>query len=555
MTSAAPFRIAAASSVRGAARTLVSGGAGTAAGGAAALASAIAFSAGAGWATRSGIRAARAALPQLPALVPEILVERFLAAGLVSAAFLLVLGALTTAVSTLFLSADLEALVPLPFPPARLFGRQLSRTVLSASAPTLLLVLPVLIVGAAFSPRPLLAASAGLAVVTAVILGAGLAGCLLALLLVRLIPPRRARLFAAAVSALGLAAALFGVRGARPERLFDPVAALALLERFGSVAPARPPFDPFAAGAHAATQALFGDARGLGAAVLLLAGSAALAAFVVRALAPLHLRLWQETREAAGRGDLDSGSRRAVRSCGEALRRAEVASLLRDASTPAQAGSLAAVFLLQILNLRLLPAGDASSRDVLAGLETGLALFLVAALSLRFGTPAVSTDGRSALLLRTLPLSPRRHLLVRTAVRVVPAAGAALLLVGAASVLLKPSPAAIAASFAAGLAGAVTIPALHVGLGALSPRYDAPSAVAVALGPAGLLALVLSTSLALLSTLVVSADLRALGAALLHVTLDAGLLRALFLGGCALAAVVPLALGGRALARRDLSGS
>ena len=126
MTSAAPFRIAAASSVRGAARTLVSGGAGTAAGGAAALASAIAFSAGAGWATRSGIRAARAALPQLPALVPEILVERFLAAGLVSAAFLLVLGALTTAVSTLFLSADLEALVPLPFPHARLFGRQLS---------------------------------------------------------------------------------------------------------------------------------------------------------------------------------------------------------------------------------------------------------------------------------------------------------------------------------------------------------------------------------------------------------------------------------------------
>ena len=635
MTSAAPFRIAAASSVRGAARTLVSGGAGTAAGGAAALASAIAFSAGAGWATRSGIRAARAALPQLPALVPEILVERFLAGGLVSAAFLLVLGALTTSVSTLFLSAeldalvplpvpharlfgrqlsrtllsasapalllvlpalavaaassprpllaasaglavvaaaflgaglagaalalflsaDLEALVPLPFPHARLFGRQLSRTVLSASAPTLLLVLPVLIVGAAFSPRPLLAASAGLAVVTAVILGAGLAGCLLALLLVRLIPPRRARLFAAAVSALGLAAALFGVRGARPERLFDPVAALALLERFGSVAPARSPFDPFAAGAHAVTRVLFGDARGLSSALLLLAGSAAAAALVVRALAPLHLRLWQETREAAGRGGPAPGPRRPVRSLGAALLRAEAASLLRDASTPAQAGSLAAVFLLQILNLHLLPAGDASSRDVLAGLETGLALFLVAALSLRFGTPAVSSDGRSALLLRTLPLSPRRHLLVRTAVRVVPAAGAALVLVGATSVLLKPSPAAIAASFAAGLAGAAAIPALHVGLGALAPRYDAPGPVAVALGPAGLLALVLSTALALLSTLVVSAELRALGTALLSVSLDGGRLLALFLGGCALAAVLPLVLGGRALARKDLPGS
>jgi ABC-2 type transport system permease protein len=556
MTSASPpFRIAAANSLRGAARSAVSGGAGAAAGSVAALASALAFSAGTGWATWSGIRAARAVLPQLPALVPEVLVERLLAAGLVSAAFLLVLGTLTTAVSTLFLSPDTEALVPLPVPHARLFGRQLSRTVLSASAPTLLLVLPVLAVAAASSRQPLLAASAGLAFVTAVLLGAGLAGCTLALLLVRLVPPRRARLFAAAVSALGLVAALFGVRGARPERLFDPAAALALLERFGTVAPARSPFDPFAAGAHAMTQALFGDVHGLRAAVLLLAAAAALTAVVAQALAPLHLRLWQETREAAGRGDFSPGSRRPVRSPGAALFRAESASLLREASTPAQVGSLAAVFVLQILNLRLLPAGDASARDVLAGLETGLALFLVAALSLRFGTPAVSSDGRSALLLRTLPLSPRRHLLVRTAVRVVPAAAAALVLVGAAGVLLKPSPAAIASSFAAGLAGAFAIPALHVGLGALSPRYDAPGAVAVALGPAGLLALVLSTALALLSTLVVSGELRALGTALLHVPLDGGALTGLFLGACALAAVLPLVLGGRALARRDLPSS
>ncbi len=455
----------------------------------------------------------------------------------------------------LFLSSDTETLVPLPIPHTRLFGRQLSRTVLSASAPMLLLVLPVLAVAAASSPRPLLAGTAGLSVLAAFLLGAGLVGCALALLLVRLVPPRRARLFAAAVSALGLSAALFGVRGTRPERLFDPVVALALLERFGTIAPSRSPFDPFAAGAHAVTQALFGDALGLRTAVLLLATSAAIAAIVATALAPLHLRLWQESREASCRESLARDSGRPVRSLGTALLRAETASLLRDASTPAQIGSLAAVFLLQILNLLLLPEGDSSSRDVLAGLETALALFLVAALSLRFGTPAVSSDGRAALVLRTLPLSPRRHLLVRTAVRVVPAALAVLVLVGASSAVLKPSPAAVAASLAAGLAGALAIPALHVGLGALSPRYDASSAVAVAVGPAGLFALVLSTALALFSALVVSGELRALGAALLHVPLGRVELTALFLGACALAAVLPLVLGSRALARRDLSGS
>jgi len=53
-------------------------------------------------------------------------------------------------------------------------------------------------------------------------------------------------------------------------------------------------------------------------------------------------------------------------------------------------------------------------------------------------------------------------------------------------------------------AGGLAIPALHTGLGGLFPRYDASNPVAVALGPGGLFALVLSTGLALFSTLAVS---------------------------------------------------
>jgi ABC-2 type transport system permease protein len=235
------------------------------------------------------------------------------------------------------------------------------------------------------------------------------------------------------------------------------------------------------------------------------------------------------------------------------LLRAEAASLLRDASTPAQLGSLAAVFLLDLMNVRLLPATDATARDLVAGLQTGLSLFLVSALSLRFAYPSVSSDGRAALVLRTLPLDPWRQLLVRWAVRTLPAAGVALALTGASLLVLRPEMTTSAVALAAALAGSLAIPALHVGLGALFPRYDAPNAVSVALSPGGLFALVFSTGLSLLSTLVVSDELRLLLGTLLKMHLPPWPLLLFFLASAAAAAIAPMALATRSLATRDIS--
>ncbi|MGZ5430066.1 MAG: putative ABC transporter permease subunit, partial [Thermoanaerobaculia bacterium] len=231
----------------------------------------------------------------------------------------------------------------------------------------------------------------------------------------------------------------------------------------------------------------------------------------------------------------------------------EAASLLRDASTPAQLGSLAAVFLLDLMNVRLLPGTDATQRDLVAGLQTGLSLFLVSALSLRFAYPSVSSDGRAALVLRTLPLDPRRQLLVRWAVRALPAAGVALALTGASLLVLRPGMMTSALALVAALAGSLAIPALHVGLGALFPRYDAPNAVSVALSPGGLFALVFSTGLSLLSTLVVSDELRLLLGALLKMRLSPWPLLLFFLASAAAAAIAPMALAARSLATKDIA--
>ncbi|MGA7989986.1 MAG: hypothetical protein WCC53_01010, partial [Thermoanaerobaculia bacterium] len=182
----------------------------------------------------AALRASTAALAFLPELRPAFLVERLLRAGFGAAAALVLLGSLTTAVSTLFLSEELLALAVLPIPHRRLLARQALLTLGLASAPSFLLSIPALLVFASASRSSLLAAAAGLLALSGLLLLAGSVGIAAALVLVRLVPPRRARLFAALFSALGLSAALVGFRAARPERLLDPVQALSVLSALGS---------------------------------------------------------------------------------------------------------------------------------------------------------------------------------------------------------------------------------------------------------------------------------------------------------------------------------
>ena len=167
----------------------------------------------------------------------------------------------------------------------------------------------------------------------------------------------------------------------------------------------------------------------------------------------------------------------------------------------------------------------------------------------------MSTDGRAALLLRTLPHSPVSHLVARWVVRAVPSLSAALLLAIASAVVLKASGFALAAALAAAAVGGLAIPALQLGLGALFPRYDAPNPVSVALGPGGLFAMALSTLLAVVPVLFVSEGLRSLLEMLLGVRLDSRLLLAAWSTLAAALAAGALFAAARRLPRADLPAS
>ncbi len=500
------------------------------------------------------VRLAGRGFDELPTLVPAFLLERLLLGGLTATALLLLLGSVTTAVSTLFLSEELLLRMALPIPHARLLLRQTAVTVSLASGPAILLALPAVVLAARSAPSGLAGAGALAAAFLSVVVLAGALGSALALGVVAVFPPRRARLLAAFLSAAGLAAALLGVRGARPERLLDPVEALDLLLRIGTTPVDAPGANPLAHAARAATRGLLGDLSGLLAALALLAGAFALLAVLANLLAPLHLRLLRRSREEGDAPRARRAERTASSVRGE-LVRAEARTLLRDAATPAQLGTLAAVLVLDLLNLKVLPTGDAASRDLVHGLQSGLGLFLVAALALRFAYPAVSTDGRAALLLRTLPHSPARHLVVRWAVRAVPSVLAALLLSGVSAAVLEARGFPLGAALGAAAVGGLAIPALQLGLGALFPRYDAPNPVSVALGPGGLFAMALSTLIAAVPVLFVSEGLRGLLETLVGARLDAAVLLATWCAAAAGLAAAAMLAAARRLPKADLSAS
>ena len=498
------------------------------------------------------LRLARRGFEALPELAPAILLERLLLGAFATTGALLLLGSVTTAVSTLFLSEEVSLRRTLPIPHARLLLRQAAATTALASGPAVLLALPAVVLAAWHAPAPLAGAGALAAAFLSVVVLAGAGGITIAIGVVSLFPPRRARLLAAFLSTAGLVAALVGMRGARPERFLDPVAALDLLVRLGTTPLGAPGADPVARAARAAARGLSGDTTGLGAAFALLGTAVALLVALSYLLAPVHLRLLRRSREEADGPAARRVERGAASASGELLR-AEVRTLLRDAATPAQLGTLAAVFVLDLLNLKLLPSGDAASRDVVHGLQSGLGLFLVSALALRFAYPAVSTDGRAALLLRSLPVSPARHLLLRWAVRAVPALAASLLLALASALVLEARGLPLFAALASASVGALAITALQLGLGALFPRYDAPNPVSVALGPGGLVAMALSTLLALVPVLAVSEGLRSLLGTLVGVRLEGGPLLAAWAAAAGSLACGAMAAAARRLPKADLS--
>jgi len=398
-----------------------------------------------------------------------------------------------TALSTFFLSDDLRLLMSAPISAGRLFMARFTRTVSHASWMVVVFMMPILVAVGVASCAPLgFYVTAVFAVVPFVVIPVAV-GTGMTLLLVNVLPARRARDLLMLASLLFAAALVLTLRFIQPERLMRVENLPDITDFFATLqSPVAPLLPSFWAG-----EVLFAGLQG---GSDLLHGAAlwttALAFTVVLAAAARrwHFAGYSRSQESP---KARVTSLRIVDAMARALpvstvRRQllvkDVKVFLRDVSQWLQLLPLCALVLLYLYNFRVLdleriPYMSGVMKNVYALVNLGMAGFVVATVAVRFVFPAVSAEGAAFWLVRTSPVPMRDFLWSKFGTGVVPMVLFTEMLTIAANELMTVDPflkvvAAIAVGFMT-----VAMVGLAVGLGARYPRFGAdPNQVAGSYG-------------------------------------------------------------------------
>jgi ABC-2 type transport system permease protein len=443
--------------------------------------------------------------------VPEfgpVLTYKLLGMVFVTFFSILLFSNIVTALSSFFLSRELDRLVAAPVSVRQLFYARLAETVIDSSWMLLLFALPAFLAyGVVHGTGPAFYIATVLVLPPFVLIPAAL-GVTTTTLLVNVFPARRTKDILVLLSVVAVAMLYLLFRLVRPERLVNPEG----FADFGAfLAAMRTPDASFLPSTWA-TEILFpllGLREGNPAFYFgLLVTTAAVAVMACEAVVVrFFLHGWTKAQE----GRQARFTQRALWERGlrvltsvfplqtRILVIKEVKTFFRDTSQWSQLILLGALVVVYLYNFSVLPLNGSPLvtfyfKNVIAFLNLALASFVIASVAARFVFPSFSMEGRALWLLKGAPLPARRLFWAKFWVGVVPLQLFGLLLVLATNSYLQVMPFMMWLS-AATLAGLVfAIVALALAVGAAYPRLDADNAARVAAGAGGLVYMVLCMS-------------------------------------------------------------
>ena len=501
-------------------------------------------------------------------LFGPLMLRKALSMVLMSFSGLLFFSNVVAALSSFFLSDDMQLLNALPISRRRLFYLRLGDTLLASSWMIVIFGLPVFIAyGLVYQAGPLyyLLSLVGL---LAYLLPPAALGIGVAVLLVRGFSARRMRELMAAVSAAFLVARLLLLRSLEPERLVDPESFQTLAEFIAVVRAPDASWLPSTWLTELSMWALGqGGAEPLLSAGLLFFTGPALLVLVRWAVQPLYFDAWtnaqEAPRKAASRSRLAAalvdGVTAALPMPYRGMLRKDLRLFLREPGQWTQGMLLVGLVVIYLYSIRSLPLDALPLRqgilaNSIAFLNVGVAGSVLAAISVRFNFTAVSQEGRAFWVLHASPVGARRFLIAKFALGFGPALllGEVLVLSTNAMLNVDPLYGWIAAGNIAALAVGLT--GMAVGMGALYPNFKADNLARMASGPGAILFMVVALTFvavlifaqALPVGMLLAAEYRGVEPGL---GVRAGLIGAglLVLVANVAAAVLPLRRGARAL--------
>jgi len=452
------------------------------------------------------------------AAVPEfgtVLTYKLLSMVFITFFSILLFSNIVTALSTFFLSRDLDRLVAAPVSARCFFYARFTETVIDSSWMMLLFAAPAFLAyGVVHSTGPGFYVMAILTLPPFLVIPAAL-GVTITTVLVNVFPARRTKDILVLLSVFAVALLYLLFRLLRPERLVNPEG----FADFSSFLSAMQTPEWMFLPSTWATEVLFpllGLRNGQPAYFYLLLATTAAVALMAgeTVLGRLYLPGWSKAQE--GRQ-----ARLTQRPLAALLLAAltapfppqmrlimikEVKTFFRDTSQWSQLILLLALVVVYVYNFSVLPLRGSPLvtfyfKNVIAFVNLALAAFVTAAVAVRFVYPSFSIEGRAFWVLKTAPVSLRRLWWAKFWVGVVPLLVLGETLVLATNTYLQVMPFMFWLAGGTLLAMVLTIVALGLAIGAAYPNFDADNAAQIAAGSGGLVYMILC--LAFIGTVVV----------------------------------------------------
>ena len=388
-----------------------------------------------------------------------------------------------TALSTFFLADDLRVLMAAPVSAHRLFFARFARTVVQSSWMVVIFLTPVLLgIGAAYCAPPLFYATAVLTVVPFSMIPVAF-GTAATLVLVNVLPARRARDILMLAGLAFAAALVLLIRFIRPEQLLRVESLPDITDFFANLqSPVTPLLPSFWAG-----ESLFASLQG---GLDWVHGSAlwttALACMLVVGAA---CERWQFSGYSRSQ-EAPKARFRQLRVIDTLVRLTPLSIVrrqllikdmkifLRDISQVLQLLPLVALMLLYLYNFRVLdleriPYVTEFVKGAYGFVNLGMAGFVMATVAVRFVFPAVSAEGWAFWIIRTSPISMRDFLWSKFWAGLLPVFIMTEALTIAANELLGIDPFLKVVSAVAIIFMSFALVGLATGLGAKYPRFGA----------------------------------------------------------------------------------
>ncbi len=436
--------------------------------------------------------------------IGDLLAAKLLGLAFVTFLMILVLSNVITALSTFFLSEDLEFVVAAPVESETVYSARLIETIVDSSWMVALLAVPLLAAyGAVYAAGPIYILLAVATLIPFLVIPA-VFGSAVTLLLVNIFPARRTRDLLALIGLFAAAGVVALFRFLRPERLMSPEEFSSLVDFVAVLRTPTSAWLPSEWAAEALMSFLNGRFDWFSFAFL---WSTAAMFFVLGAWLHRHYfdagftraQEGAERKEGRARSQLFGRLMVGRRPSTRVLVGKEIRVFFRDTTQWSQLILLGVLVTVYVYNITVLPlyTGEEVSFlliNAVSFLNLGLAGFVVAAIAARFVFPAISIEGRMMWLLRSSPVDVRAVFWSKYWVGTIPLLAVALPLIIGTNIVLEASPFILVLTSVTMVGVTFALTSLALGFGALYPNYDTENVAEIPTSFGGLLFMMAAVS-------------------------------------------------------------